>query len=490
MTSPRETAPADADEARRQLRWLVYALLITISTGGMLGRLLALDSVDVKALENYLYEQGRRNWYKSRPFLSANDRSRWCTVRALVEHGTYAIDDVIAEPGWDTIDMVKHRDAAGVPRLYSSKPPLMATLLAGPYWVIHRLTGATLGTHPYEIGRLLLFLFQVGPLVVYFVLMAALIERYGQTDFGRVFAMAVATCGTFLTTFAITLNNHLPAAVCALGAVYVGLRIWHDGQRAWWYFALAGFLAALTVAFELPALSFCGLLGLALLVRFPRPTLLAGTPAALLVAAAYLGTNYAAHNTFKPPYAMRLKGDAFQQDNWEGKNWYNYTYERGGKTYTSYWATPQGIDAGESDLGVYIFHSLIGHHGIFSLTPVWLLMLVGLGMLAANRGDPLAPLGAMTLILSGVCFAFYMSPTADYNYGGMTSGPRWMFWFTPLWTLCLLPAADWLGKFRAGRAICLGLLALSVISVVYPLWNPWTHPWLYDWWLYRHQTPE
>ena len=51
------------------------------------------------------------NRRKQRPFLSGNDRSRWDTIRALVEHGTYAIDDIVAEPNWDTIDMVQHRGA-------------------------------------------------------------------------------------------------------------------------------------------------------------------------------------------------------------------------------------------------------------------------------------------------------------------------------------------------------------------------------------------
>ncbi len=77
----------------------------------MLGRILAVDSINAHGLEKFLKAQGRPDWQKSRPFLSANDRSRWDTVRALVEHGTYAIDDVIREPGWDTIDMVKHPGA-------------------------------------------------------------------------------------------------------------------------------------------------------------------------------------------------------------------------------------------------------------------------------------------------------------------------------------------------------------------------------------------
>ena len=67
-----------------------------------------------------------------RPFLSANDRSRWDTVRAWskpdmrVPACPYAIDRVIEQPSWDTIDMVKHDG-----HFYSSKPPLFATLIAG-----------------------------------------------------------------------------------------------------------------------------------------------------------------------------------------------------------------------------------------------------------------------------------------------------------------------------------------------------------------------
>ena len=89
-----------------------------------------------------------------RPFLSGNDRSRWLTIRALVERGTFAIEDLVVEPGWDTIDAVVHPDPAGRLHLYSSKPPLLSVLCAGPYWLLHRVTGWTLGDHPFEVGRL------------------------------------------------------------------------------------------------------------------------------------------------------------------------------------------------------------------------------------------------------------------------------------------------------------------------------------------------
>src|SRR4029078_6038752 len=100
-----------------QLRWSVYWLLIAVAVGAMLGRIMAVNSVDLVALESHLYRQGRSDWSRSRPLLSANDRSRWATTTSLVEQGTYAIDDIVAQGGWDTIDMVKHRDRDGVEHL-------------------------------------------------------------------------------------------------------------------------------------------------------------------------------------------------------------------------------------------------------------------------------------------------------------------------------------------------------------------------------------
>jgi hypothetical protein len=129
---------------------------------------------------------------------------------------------------------------------------LFSTLLAGEYWLITKATGWTLGTHPFAIGRFMLVTVNLVPLVIYFVLLARLVERLGTTDWGRIFAMACATLGTFLTTFAVTLNNHLPAAVTAAVTIYAALRIVADGERRSRYFVVAGFFGAFTAANELP----------------------------------------------------------------------------------------------------------------------------------------------------------------------------------------------------------------------------------------------
>jgi hypothetical protein len=424
------------------------------------------------ALENHLHAQGRPDWQRQRPFLSANDRSRWATVRSLVEQGTYAIDDIVAQPGWDTIDMVKHRGPDGEEHLYSSKPPLLATPLAGEYWLIYRLTGATLADHPFEIGRFMIATFNVSAMVVYFFVLARLAERLGVTDWGRIFMMGAATFGTFLTTFSVTINNHIPAAVCAVIALEAVLCIWYDGRRDGWCFALAGLSAALAAANELPALSLWAALGVALAWKAPRETAKAFLPASLVVAAAAFGTNYLAHGTLSPPYMHRGQSDPTD-------NWYDYTYVRDGKERASYWRDPQGIDRGEPSIALYALHTTIGHHGIFSLSPVWLLSLLGLGL--SLRSGRRRELAVMIATLSVVCFVFYLTRgEIDRNYGGMTSGFRWMFWFAPLWLVALLPAADLLATSRLGRGAALVLVALSAMSASYPTWNPWTNPWLWD----------
>jgi len=514
MNTTPNTLDASASGWDRGMAWILAA----VSVGLMIGRILAVDSVDLRGLEKTRLEKVRadlaamrksleaeglsgsalesrleskraeleRQARIRRPFLSANDRSRWCTIRALVEEelrvpgAPYAIDRVIQLPLWDTIDMVKHDG-----HLYSSKPPLFPTLLAAPYWIIHRVTGATLGTHPYEIGRCLLILANVAPMAVFFWLAARLAERFAWSGWSRMVVMATAAFGTFLTTFAVVINNHLPAAVSVMIALYAAVRIWFDGERRLRYFVAAGLFGGLAAANELPALAFFAALALALGFKDPRGTLLGFAPAALVVAAGFFGTNWIAHQSLRPPYAHRSKTDP-------NDNWYRYTYERGGRQLRSYWEEPKGIDRGEPSRAVYALHALVGHHGIFSLTPMWFLALLGLGQWLVRPSAPKQRhLAVLIAAVSAACLAFYLGVVGqeDRNYGGMTCGLRWSFWLIPMWLVAVLPAADLAARRPWSRAVVLALLAWSALSAAYPTWNPWTHPWLYDFMEYQGWLP-
>jgi hypothetical protein len=510
----------DADHSRARLRWAIYWLLIALAAGQMTGRILAVNSVDLNKLQVYRIQSelsktretlsaegfsgaeleeklGRRRaeletrLQLQRPFLSSNDRSRWLTIRTLIEDGTYAIDQIVTDPEqrrrWNTIDMVKH-EQWGQPHLYSSKPTLLPTLLAGEYWLVRQLTGWTLAEQPFEVVRLMLVTINVLPMIVLFVCVAALAERLATSDWGRIFVVAVATFGTLLSTFAVVLNNHLIAAVCAGIALYAAVRIWYDEQRSGRLFAVAGFFAAMTAANELPALAFLGLLGLSLLWKDPRRTLVWGLPAALIVVVVALGTNYAAHKTVLPPYWHRAVGKGYREG-----NWYNYTYHVGNREVDSYWKRDEdslsrrsAIDRGEASPARYALHCLVGHHGIFSLTPVWLFSLMGVFMMSSGRTATSKKwLATMIAAVTVVCLLFYlMQGVENRNYGGATSGLRWMLWFVPLWLVAMLPAADWMAATRNRRIVALFLLAISVLSASYPTWNPWTHPWIANWMTY------
>ena len=259
MKEPPATSPTSAG-----LRWAVYALLIALAAGSMTGRVLRMTNGSAK---------------NPSPFLSANDRSRWCTIRSLVDHGTYSIDDIIFDaegnriPNWHTIDLVKHRSSDGKEHYYSSKPTLLPTLWAGEYWLIKNLTGATLETRLFYVARTMLLLTNVLPLVLGLLLLARIVEKYGTTDAGRIFVMASACGGTFLTTFAITLNNHLIGAVGVIATLAAALPIWMEGRKEWRYFILAGLAASFTAANELPALAFFAAIALGLSLRSWQRTL-------------------------------------------------------------------------------------------------------------------------------------------------------------------------------------------------------------------------
>jgi hypothetical protein len=520
------------DDPGAPLRRAVYALLIVVAAGAMTGRVVCVSSPSGKT-----------------PFLSANDRSRWSTIRVLVDYGTFALDPVVLDDRgrfdreWQTIDMVRHRGRDGNEHYYSSKPPLLPVLLAGQYWLIRGIAGATLEEEPLFIGRLMLFLSNVLPTVAMLLVLARIVERYGRTDAGRMFTMATAALGTFLTTFAVTLNNHLPAAISVVFASDAALRIVYEGDRRWRWFIVAGLFAAFAATNELPALAFTSAVGAALLWIEPRRTLAAFAPAAAVVAAAFFATNWIAHESWRPPYAHRSDGPVAEKlpailadaldagqvpgelrsaseadgvelsaqtvvevsqpgrrwviwdpdgaDRWAvareaerievrfWDNWYDYE--------NSYWTSGRaaGVDRGEPSIAVYAFHVIVGHHGIFSLTPVWLLAVVGAVMLVRQRPRDLRGFAAMAAAITIVVLAFYIfRPLADRNYGGVTNGLRWSFWLIPLWLILMLPAADAACSRRRWFAAALLLLLVSVISVNYKPLNPWSHPWLFDYWTY------
>jgi hypothetical protein len=463
----------------------VAALLIVVAVAGSIGRILSVARVYEPNLFRAEGDQESPlgSWPKTRPepmpTLGANDRSRWDTVRALVDEGTYCIGHreteegpdgkpvdrdrgIVTEDGWGTIDKIllnKHD-------FYSSKPPLLPTLVAGEYWLLRHGLGWSITKDRFWVVRTILLTFNALPFGVLLILLYRLFERHGVSDWGRLFLLATAAFGTFVSPFLVSLNNHTPATCCVLFALYPAL----TGPPSLGRAALSGFFAGLAAATELPAASFVAALMVLWVLRGSWKTLPGFLVAASLPIVALLVTNHLAIGQWSPAYG-EFGGEQYE---FKGSHWVRDPSKR-----------LQGIDwAGEKESSaIYAFHLVLGHHGLFALTPVFVLGLAGVGW-ARNRAGLEGPAGVaiFTLAITVVVVGFYVLIVGprSHNYGGWTAGPRWLMWLTPLFLVGAIPTADALSRRRLGRALGLALLAVSVFSASYPTWNPWRHPWLYN----------
>ena len=532
----------------QQRHWSIYWIFIVCSFALVCGK--------IATVQNYLSK-------KETPFFSANDRSRWATVRAVGDDNVFEIDDVIARDqtvDWDTIDKVQHLGSDGQMHAYSSKPPLLPTMVAYLYKAVKFLSGKTITEDTFFVTRTLLLIINALPWGLFLFFLAKTIDCIAVRDWSRYFVLGCAGFGTFLTTFSVTFNNHLPAAVATMACVYALLRI-SRGQETrlpkatWFTFFLAGLSAAFAFANEMPALSLFAIAFVVCLIQSPPKTMTGFLPAAVLVIAGFFGSNFWAHGTLIPAYAHRSDGATIatiQTDkpitaigqlekgklpesiksklpqqyrfssvevtpgDWSSTpqdtqrwlvrdrvtnnqfviaktesseafqirrrgNWYEYP--------RSYWlasneANRSEVDRGEPDQLAYTFHVLIGHHGIVSLTPIWMLSLAGMISLCFAAHLKLRWFGFASIAITVAVIAFYVTrPEIDRNYGGVSSGLRWTFWMIPIWLICMLPIADWLGQSKIGRFFCLMLLAISVVSAGISHLNPWVHPWIYDLWM-------
>jgi hypothetical protein len=439
----------------------IAACIIAIAAGLGLAQIVTLDVP-------YLASR----WPDKQPpdvaFFSANDRSRWCTVWSLVHRGTYQIDEIMQRPGWDSIDKVKVDG-----HFYSTKPALYPTLVAGLYRLgQYRVGQSTLGLdldrHPHETIRVLLGIVNLVPWIVALIAFAALLERLSSDVTVRTVVLLTAAFGTFLSPFLITLNNHTPAAVSAMFTLWAVWPIWSatrdENTPPIWRYAVAGLFAAWTTCNELPAFPFSIVIALVCLRSSPVRTLTAFTLAALVPLVGFFVTTYA--STGSPlPFYTKFGTDA-----------YRYVHEG----IPSYWMEPTGIDRGAEPGWLYLFHCTLGHHGIWSLSPVFLLTLIGwwTGLKRRTTLGRQWELQLLGCLLTAWILTFYLAQTKSYNYGGNTAGLRWAFWLIPFWLVGLVPALTGRVGMRGPRLLVAPLLALSVFSAWYPVRNPWQAPWL------------
>ena len=409
----------------------------------------------------------------ARPFYGVNDLSRWATVYSLAERGTYDIDET---PWPTTIDRVQLNG-----HYYSSKPPLLPTLLAGEYLLLKKLSFGRLSfrNSPQSVIHIIVATINLPPLVFFLVLFSRLLDRLALDPWIRAYTMAAAGLGTFLTGFSITLNNHTIAAFSSFFALYPAFLIWREGQRGWRLFALAGFFAGFAAVNEFPATAFLVALGAGLAWKARRQTLTWFLPLALVPIAGHFSTNYLVTGDLRPAYTHKsayvFPGSYWLIDPASGRLVGSEVDPASGKPTGQ---IGKGIDNMYEPWPVYLFHMLVGHHGILSLSPIFIFTLMGVWSSLRSRGSPLHAFAALAAFLTLLLLVFYTFFAGNRNYGGTCCGLRWFFWLIPLWLLLLPEGLRGKTAHRWFRGMALAFLLISAISVFYCARNPWSRPWL------------
>lgn len=508
--------PKDSGTSHNSLARLAGNLIILIAVGLVAGRMALVTRLYEPAAYRKATDPGLSPaWPGVRPdatpFLSSNDRSRWATVRSLVENGTYVVARrdmdlvrasallplfqttwptalassgaahrlrlaadrgfLLEEEGWRTVDRVLDPKTL---EYFSSKPPLLPTLVAGLAKTLDLAFGWKPSTHPFEITRVVLLLINLLPWWLYLLVFRDLLERLPGTDASRLILLAMAGMGTLVQPYLIVFNNHTPGTFAVLFATAGMVRIWLASPHlpaGWTWYLLTGLCAGFAVTCELPALSFAAMVGLALAIRSPQGAFTGFVPGLAMPLAALVALNVVSLGQIKPAYA-EFGGPWYE---YEGSSWYDPGHLKRGID----WARR---NLGES-LGSYAWHLTVGHHGLFSLTPFFVLALPGawLGFRDRRQGTALAlqaTLGIMALVLTAILLAFYLYKSD--NYGGNCCGARWLQWLTPLLLLAASPAVRHLMESRSGRWCLMLLMAISVMSASAASGNPWRRPWLYD----------
>ena len=389
---------------------------------------------------------------------SPNVSSRMDTIQSLVERRTFCIDQSLRK--FD-VDVVRIEG-----RFYSDKPPLLAVVGAGVYLPLHSIFGLSFAKHAAWLYHILTVVLVGVPLAFGLWLLGRclmLAELDSRTAAITVFLTGL---GTMLLPYAVTFNNHVPAAVAITATFYAMLRaeserdsglrraqssrskraaLQSSAPATRWLFG-AGFAGALAFNFDL-APGGVALLGFAALAfwRGSRWRDLAfygaGVVGPILL---YFVFNGLVTHDLIPIY---LHPQYYQ---YEGSILLSYDALKRpyGKTF-----------AGQ------LFHMCIGYRGFFLYSPI---LLFGLWetVRQAVRGGRYRPHAWVALAVPVLSACSYATQTG--GMAGGSYGMRWLLPATPLFAFFMglawarLTARGMRHVFSVAAAVSIAIAAIGV----------------------------
>lgn len=375
---------------------------------------------------------------------TAKDSSlaRFSTAQALVEDGSFAIDNSF---GLSTVDKVY---ISG--HFYGCQTPLMPMLIAAAYYPLYQL-GLTFGAHE-RLAVWILTLIFAGGCSAGAAVFAGRINLAITNDVWKSILLSVLF---FLTTiyfsYSVVLNNHTFSGFLIIAAIYYILYTKPTALTG----GISGlFLASAAVTDPPAGIAFGGAVFLYMIVR-KTPIrvimifLLGGSIPGIIHSAA----NYTISGSIFPvnikPEFFQYPGAVFDESNLSGVV----------------------SNSSLKEILIYSFNCLIGARGWFLYTPLLIFGVAGWRIALKSKDDEFR---AWTVILPTLLvLGFYLWRTQ--NYGGHSYGVRFFLAITPplfvgiayLWRV--IERKRWRGWFMAAGVWS---FLIASIGLPRPLSNP------------------
>ena len=350
--------------------------------------------------------------------MSGNETSRLATIQAVSEQNTFAIE----KSDFRTVDKVFFNG-----HVYSDKPPFIAFVIGTALKPVLAATGWSFREDREKLVYLIDFLLGGTVNILLFWWLFNMFRRVRRGSVEAKFLLALGSvAGSWLLSYSVVINNHTPAALCALGA-YVAL--WKFSRKPTFRAAaLAGLACGVMGAVDIPG----GVVfGLALI-----PALALASPrgkraehvlaAACVVAFSALCVFILNHAAYGRPLPLYLGQGGSYQPGVHSKSFLGYAVE-----------------------------CLFTCRGIFSYQPFLLLAFPALWFCRKGLRAAEWTIFAATLVFA----AFYIVLTNEF--GGAAYGFRYLVPVIPVWSFL---AGAWVLTARRKRAkVCLGALSAVLI---------------------------
>ena len=387
-------------------------------------------------------------WLTPSPYFNnlnnPNENVRVYMTRSIVEFGTFAIDDVVAEWGY------VNDKATYEGRLYPGKAPGTSLLAVPPYAAYH-LANEALDRTPskHEVVRVCRLFGSIFPLMG-FLFAFTVFSRRLEDPVARSLSLVALAAGSTVFAYGLLFASHATMAAC-LFAGWMSSRRHQDSPGLWWPPFLVGTFVGWAVALEYPGFLGAAAVGLHAIATSPKraPFIAWSALGAAIPIGLVMFFHYDAFGSpFSTPYS-HLENPEFVEH------------------------VSGGFFGMERVQGDALFGSFLApSNGLFWFMP-WSLLAVAALPWAMRRPSTRSE-AVLTLIILAA-YTLFISMVHNWR-GGWTAGPRYIVGVVPFlaWQLGRVVQASrgtpWRATAIVGACASVGLaiFACGLSGLVFP----------------------